>query len=62
MAARMEEVTGAEMYVLGDTTYGRWVSRGGDPPQRPSLGAQCPPPTPLGLSVAAVWTRWPPST
>lgn len=25
VAAQMEAATGAEMYVLGDTTYGRWV-------------------------------------
>lgn len=45
VAARMEAATGAEMYVLGDTTYGRSVwCRGGCPgaPPRAGTGAERP--------------------
>lgn len=40
VAARMEAATGAEMYILGDTTYGRSVwGRGGCPGGPPRAGA-----------------------
>jgi len=66
VAARMEAATGAAMYVLGDTTYGRSVRGrgGGGVPgsSRAGAGLRSLTPGPAARPAAAAWTEWPPST
>lgn len=56
VAARMEAATAAEMYVLGDTTYGRSVrGRGGRPGGPPRAGTGLLVPRLAGPSAGAAW-------